>query len=131
MGPTVLADTSIWVQFLRKRGDRAIKADVAEHLRVATIAWCDMVRVELSKGVANVEDLADLEELDEVVTTVPTNEAVWEEARELAVLTRRFGKAVPATDILIYACALVHGLTMMHRDTHFDTLAELLDRNRS
>lgn len=131
MRPTVLADTSVWIHVLRKRGDAAVKADVAEHLRLATIAWSDMVRVELAKGVAKAEDLADLEDLDEVVVTVPTTDAVWEGARELAMLTRRFGKPVPATDILIFSCARVHGLKIMHRDTHFDILRELVDRDRS
>jgi predicted nucleic acid-binding protein len=40
---------------------------------------------------------------------------------------RRSGKTIPATDILIAACARRHGVELEHADQHFAALAALSD----
>ena len=37
------------------------------------------------------------------------------------------GVTAPATDLLVFATVRVHGLELLHRDAHFDRLAELVD----
>jgi predicted nucleic acid-binding protein len=50
---------------------------------------------------------------------------VWERAIRLADRGRASGVTVPLADLLIFACAKVHGLDVAHDDAHFDDLAKL------
>jgi predicted nucleic acid-binding protein len=52
---------------------------------------------------------------------------VWTIANALAQSARRTGKTIPATDILIAACARRHGVELEHADQHFAALAALSD----
>lgn len=67
-----------------------------------------------------------LSEMEQSVETVPTDDSVWAEARRLAQEARRQGLTLPATDLLVAACARVHGLDIQHRDSHFDRLAAVV-----
>jgi predicted nucleic acid-binding protein len=122
MALLLLIDTSAWVEAMRRRGDEATRREVYAALRSGRARFCDLVRLELWNGIGGDAERKWLMELEQSVETVPTDEAVWAEARRLAQETRRQGLTVPATDLLIAACARVHGLEILHRDGHFDRL---------
>jgi len=84
-----------------------------------------MVRVELWNGARNAGDHKLLHEMEEHLDCVPTTPEVWALARELARSARSKGLTVPATDLLIAACAEHHGLGLIHNDSHFDQLDKL------
>jgi predicted nucleic acid-binding protein len=44
---------------------------------------------------------------------------------QLADRARASGVTVPLADLLIFACAQIHGLEVAHDDTHFDELMTL------
>jgi hypothetical protein len=50
---------------------------------------------------------------------------VWERAIRLADRVRASGVTVPLADLLIFACAKIHGLEVAHDDAHFDDLTRL------
>jgi predicted nucleic acid-binding protein len=50
---------------------------------------------------------------------------VWTRAIQLADRARSSGVTVPLADLLIFACANVHGLEVANDDTHFDDLKRL------
>lgn len=123
-GANVLVDTSGWIDALRRDGDPAVRADVRAVTTEGTALLCDVVLLELwngAKGQAEVELLADLER---DVECVPTTAGVWIAAREMARACRKKGVMVPATDLLVAACAQEHGLSILHHDAHFDLIAE-------
>lgn len=122
----VLIDTSAWIEAMRRRGDEAVRAEVRSVLRAGRGRFCDLVRLELWSGIGGDDERRWLSEMEHVVATVPTDDQVWQEARRLALTSRRQGLTLPATDLLIAACARVHGLELLHRDTHFDHLSDLL-----
>ena len=120
----VLVDSSAWVEALRRDGDPRIRTIVSELTREGRAVFCDLVRLELWNGVRGREEKKLLSELERELRVAETSEAVWGEARELARRCRASGVTVPATDLLIAACARVHGLELLHRDRHFDTIEE-------
>jgi predicted nucleic acid-binding protein len=71
-----------------------------------------------------------LRDLEELVRRVETTEAVWKKARELAQACRSAGLTVPATDLLIAACAAHHDLDLLHKDSHFPEIARASERRR-
>jgi predicted nucleic acid-binding protein len=122
-----LIDTSSWIDAMRRDGDPEIKARVVALVRAGTAAWCDMVRLELWNGLRGVAERKQMEELEVDVINLATSEAVWAKARLLTQRARAKGVTVPATDLLIAACAWEHGVEMEHDDAHLTVLASLFD----
>lgn len=122
-----LIDTSSWIDAMRRDGDAEIKARVQALVRAGTAAWCDMVRLELWNGLRGAAERKHMKELEVDVINLPTGAAVWARARLLTQRARAKGVTVPATDLLIAACAWEHGVEMEHDDAHLTALAALFD----
>ncbi len=122
-----LIDTSSWIDAMRRDGDPEIKARVVALVRAGTAAWCDMVRLELWNGLRGAAERKQMEELEADVINLATSDAVWAKARLLTQRARAKGVTVPATDLLIAACAWEHEVEMEHDDTHLTALAALFN----
>lgn len=120
-----LIDTSSWIDAMRRDGDPEIRARVVALVREGAAAWCDMVRVELWNGLRGTAEKKQMEALEADVINLPVNDAVWDRARLLAQRARAKGVTVPATDLVIAACAWEHGVEMEHDDAHLTALAKL------
>lgn len=126
--PPVLVDTSAWLETLRPQGDPELRALVARAVDDGTARFCDMVFLELWNGAQGADEKRLLRDLEELVPCVETTEAVWKRSRELAQLCRAAGLTVPATDLLIAACAEHHGMDLLHKDSHFPEIGRLRGR---
>ncbi len=124
-GDVTIVDTSCWIEAMRERGDSAIRERVGELIESGRARFTDIVRLELANGLASAGQRRFLRELEDLVETVPATPAVWSAARALAERSRGGGVTVPATDLLVFAAARVHGLALLHRDAHFDQLTSL------
>lgn len=122
MARALLIDTSAWVEAMRRSGDEDARRQVYAALSAGRARFCDVVRLELWNGIGGDAERKWLLELEKSVETMPTDDSVWAEARSLAQETRRQGLSLPATDLLIAACARIHDLEILHRDGHFDRL---------
>ena len=120
-----LIDTSAWVEQLRAKGDAAVRAKVELLLETGQAAWCTAVRLELWAGVGNEKERATLRAYEQVLPEIPIDAQVWEEACELSSACRKRGKAAPASDILIAACARHHAVEVETADAHFEFLMKL------
>lgn len=125
MAQPLLIDTSAWIEAMRRKGDEATRNEVHAALRSGRARFCDFVRVELWNGIGGDAERKWLVDMEQSVESVPTDERVWSEARRLARESRRQGLSLPGTDLLIAACARVHGLEILHRDAHFDLLSSV------
>ena len=124
-GARVLVDTSAWVEYLRQDGDSEIQLAVRQALEAGQAVLCDLVVLELWNGAQGKRQPLILQVLEATLDMVPTTEAVWARARHLARSCRSGGLTIPATDLLIAACAQVHDATLVHCDGHYDRLAAL------
>jgi hypothetical protein len=125
----VLIDTSARVESMRKKGDEVVRSRVQAAVREGRARFCDFVRLELWNGIGGEPERRWLAKLEARLETVPSDDRVWNEARRLAKGARREGLTIPASDLLIAACARVHGLELLHRDAHFDRLTAELARS--
>lgn len=121
----ILIDSTCWVQAIRRNGDETIKQRVKEIMRRGEAAWCPMVRLELWSGAGSDKDRALLVDMERTVHELAIDDMVWQEACDLAGKCRRKGKPVPATDILIFACAKRHKVSLEHADNHYEILKGL------
>ena len=121
----VLIDSSLWVHQLRKSGDPAKRARVNALLESGDAAWCPPVRLELWRGVSNDAERKTLRRYEALLPDYEISAEVWTRAIRLASRGRASGVTAPLADLLIFACAQIHGLDVAHDDTHFDELAKL------
>lgn len=122
----ILVDSSSWIHFLRPDGDAVVRARVSQALREGEACWCDMIRLELWNGAGGERERAVLRDFERVLTLLPIDDAVWSTARTLAREARRRGITVPATDLLIAACARRHGAQLESADADFKRLEGLV-----
>lgn len=110
---------------MRAKGDDRVRRDVTELMRVNRAVLCDLVRLELWNGAGGDPERRWLRQLETSVETVETTPTVWDRAINLARKSRDKGLTIPASDLVIYACARQYGLKILHRDAHFDSLERL------
>ena len=121
----VLVDSSLWVHQLRKGGDKAKRDRVNALLQSGLAVWCPPVRLELWRGVTNGAERKTLRHYQALLPDYEISPAVWERAFRLADRGRAVGVTAPLADLLIFACARIHGLDLAHDDAHFVRLAQL------
>lgn len=116
-----LVDTSSWVEYLRDRESEA--GDAVEGLVLSgSAAWCDMTLVELWHGVRGAKEKHELAAMEKEIDLLAVNHDVWRFASKLALRCREKGVTVPASDLVIAACAVTHSLELEHCDAHFDAI---------
>jgi predicted nucleic acid-binding protein len=121
----ILVDSSSWIHFLRPNGDPLVRARVEGALSAGEACWCPLVRLELWNGAAGDRDRRILRDFEAVLPELAIDEPVWAAAYELARRARSLGVSVPASDILIAACAQRHGADLETSDSDFERLAGL------
>jgi predicted nucleic acid-binding protein len=114
-----LIDTSAWVEALRRDGDEGVRSRVARLLQSGHAVLCDIVILELWNGARGEYERSKLQQITETLDRVPTTDAFWTAANNLAATCRTQGITVPSTDLLIAATARVHGLELLEADGHF------------
>ena len=120
----VLVDTSVWVEFFRKPSGIELPAVVD----LDEVVTCLPVLQEVLQGFREQEafGLARDAMLALPIVETPLEQGVFEEAVGLYRRARAAGFTVRSSvDCLIAACALRHGLTVLHRDRDFGFLARV------
>ena len=118
----ILVDSSSWIHFLRSTGDPVVRARVEAALTAGEACWCPLVRLELWNGAAGDRDRRILRDFESVLPELSIDDDVWASAYHLARRARAAGVSVPATDILIAACARRYGAGLETADSDFERL---------
>ena len=121
----VLVDTSSWIHLLRPQGDHDVRARVEAALKNGEACWCPLVQLELWNGARGAREQKVLREFAGVLPELSIDREVWTMAYELAARARTRGVTIPATDVLIAACALRHRADLESADSDFDHLAAI------
>ena len=121
----VLIDTSAWIHALRPDGGREVKARVAALLESGQAATCAMIRLELWNGARGDHEKRVIRDLERELPDLDITSEVWRGACALARAARKSGQTIPATDLLISACARHHGIAILHDDEHFAAMQEM------
>ena len=120
----ILIDTSVWIETFRSRNPLCLE----ELVEFDQIVTCLPVIQEVLQGF---RDEAAFHVARDAMLALPTVESplsvgVIEEAAGLYRSARRQGFTVRSSvDCLIAACALRHGLTVLHRDRDYPLLARI------
>ena len=121
----VLVDSSSWIHFLRPDGDKKVRARVERALQSGDACWCPMIKLELWNGAAGDREKKVLRDMERALPELAINDDVWKSSFELARRARAKGITVPASDLLIAACARAHAARLESSDSDFELLAKL------
>ncbi len=121
----LLIDTSSWIHLLRPDGDLEVRARVERALQGGEACWCPIVRLELWNGAGGDREKKALREFERLLPELGIDDDGWRDAYELARKARSGGVTIPATDLLIAACARRHEADLEHSDSDFDQFEKL------
>ncbi|MDW8810100.1 PIN domain nuclease [Streptomyces scabiei] len=121
---TYLIDTSALVRVLKQR----TRTQWEKPLHEGLIARCPLTEVEFLCSAKNAEDRAELvRDLDALFGWTPLDDRAvtraWEVQRELTEKGRH--RSAGAVDLLVAATAELQGLTVLHYDHDFETIASV------
>ena len=120
----VLVDTSAWIEVFRRPAGINLESVVD----LDEIVTCLPIVQEVLQGFDNEVDFQVASDAMRALPIVdsPLGDDVFLEAVGLYRRARRAGKTVRSSvDCLIAACAIRHGLTVLHHDRDFPALAEV------
>ena len=118
-----LIDTSAWIEFLRRNGDRDVKSRVAAYLELGKAAYCGPVAFQLMAG-ARPAELANLEEALGFGVLLDFPLACWRRAAEFDSVLRGKGVTVPRDDIFVAAAASHSQVPLYACDRHFPLMRD-------
>lgn len=84
-----------------------------------------MVRLELWNGAGGDQEKKVIRDFQRVLPELAITSEVWELACQRAQAARKAGVSVPASDLLIAACAQHHQATLETSDSDFALLSKL------
>lgn len=118
----VLVDSSAWIEFLRDTGSPACRE--VDRLLARKIAVTDPIVMEVLAGARDDQHLRDLRGLLGRAVLVPTISSDYVAAASIHRSRRAQGATVRRlVDCLIAAVAIRAGLSLLHQDADFDTIA--------
>jgi predicted nucleic acid-binding protein len=128
MASVVLVDSSFFIHRLRERIDPLL--ELATYADAWDLATCGMVKLEVCRGLRIPIMRSRYEARFAEMQYAPTNFSTWERAARLAYELDRDGKTIPASDLVIAACALAIDASILTFDRHYQFVPGLrvLDR---
>lgn len=123
MGSLVLPDSNFYINCARAGIDPFL--ELGAHLDEWEFVTCGLVVLEVCRGRTNPRILQRFRERFAIMPFIPTGTSVWELATEIAWSLDRRGAVLPATDILIAACALQAKSAVLTADAHFREIPNL------
>ena len=118
-----LIDTSAWIEFFRKKGDREAKTRVATYIDLGEAAYCGPIVFELMTG-ARDSEAPTIRKALSFSSLLDFSLDCWERAAHLEKELRQKGVTVPRDDIFVAAAALHHAVALYATDPHFSMIRD-------
>ena len=125
MSPLILIDSSSWIHLLRPNGDPAVRTRVENALHSGEACWCPLIQLELWNGAGGNQEKKVLRDFAIAIPELPITDGVWRAAYDLARRARERGITIPASDLVIAACANYHKADLETADSDFARLESL------
>lgn len=116
--PSVIIDTSVWVDYLR--GTRNARTDAADRLlETGQAATCGVIEAELVGGLRTETEREELLSLLEGCDYLEANRIDWHRAGELAGQLKGRGRMLPLSDLVVASLAVGQDCAVLTADSHF------------
>jgi predicted nucleic acid-binding protein len=118
----VLADTSVWIHFLRGSGQR-FQERMAPLIVADRLATTPIIVMEILAGARSMKEYNQLNDDLAALRCFSFTPQLWQRANKLAYTLRHKRINAPLTDTLIAAVALENDLLLLHDDRHYEMIA--------
>ena len=127
MSDNVLIDTTVWVEYFRKK-ESPISRQLKLLIEKNRVAICGVIYSEVLQGARD-----DVQELRALFSKIPRLEMSWDVFEKAGLVSRdlrKAGQPLPMSDCLIASAALCHGTTLLTLDGDFKRVSglEMLDQ---
>lgn len=120
-----LIDSSLWVDFTRRRSPANLKTLILPWILDPAAALCAPVCFEVLRH-ATVAERVPIEEQFATLPDLSIPKNLWHDATRLGQACRDRGFTVGSVDLLIASIALHHGAEVVTFDTDFTDIAEVV-----
>ncbi len=121
---TNVVDSSLWVDYFRKRTPAAVKAQVDAIVRGADVASCAPILFELLRAVPPKEG-RKIEEFFATIPLLETPETLWADAGYLGQKCAESGLLTPAIDLVIAQVCIHYDVLITTYDADFSKIASV------
>ncbi|MCL0073403.1 PIN domain nuclease [Dehalococcoidia bacterium] len=120
----VIVDTSAWIEYFRPQGDAELKEAIKPLISEVRALLPGIIRTEILRGARSRKEYEMLNDLLRGLTHLPVTEDFWGRLSRFSFNLFRKGIAVPLTDTYIALVAIENNAHLLHRDKHFDLIAQ-------
>ncbi|MBM4322518.1 MAG: PIN domain-containing protein [Deltaproteobacteria bacterium] len=128
MPDKVLIDTSIWVEFFRKK-DSAISKKLQEYLKLNQVYYSGPIFVELYQGAKTQRDIEVFNQLFDTIHYVDITRKHYHHAGMVSQKAAREGKIFSTIDVILAVLAHDEGLSLFSLDRHFQDICHYCPLN--
>ena len=118
----VIADTTVWIHFLRGSGIR-FQERLVPLIMADRLATMPVIIMEILRGAKTQREYDRLSKDLAALRCFDVSAKVWQRACKLGYALRHKGINAPLTDTLIVAVAQEHDALLLHDDRHFEMIA--------
>ena len=122
MPDKVLIDTSIWVDFFRKKNS-AVSAKLREYLKLNQVCYTGPIFVELYQGAKTQREIEILNQLFDTIHYVDISREHYHHAGIVSQKAAREGKIFSTIDVILAVLAHDEGLSLFSLDRHFQNIS--------
>jgi len=123
MPDKVVIDTSVWIEFFRKKG-AVVSSRLRESLKVGQACYTGPIAVELYQGAKTQKEIQIIGQLLENIDYVEITRAHYHHAGVISQRASRQGKTFSTTDMIIAVVAHDEQLALFTLDAHFQEISE-------
>jgi predicted nucleic acid-binding protein len=120
----VIVDTSAWIESFRPQSDKAFHNLVKDLIIKGRIMVPGIIKTELLRGTKNKKEFDRLDDLLKGLEYLSVSDEFWEKLSRFSYDLFRKGVNVPLTDAYIALLCIKNNVPILHRDKHFDSIAE-------
>ena len=122
MPDRVLVDTSVWIEFFRKK-DSSISSRLRRYLESNQVSFVGPVVIELYQGARTSKEIEVINQLLETVQYVEIRRTHYQHAGEISYEAARKGQVFSVVDLILAVVAHDEQLRLFTLDTHFKDIA--------
>lgn len=120
----ILADTTVWIHFLRGNGTR-FQERLVPLIMADKLATAPVIIMEILRGAKSQREYDKLSDDLSALHCFELSAKVWRKACKLAYTLRHIGLNTPLTDTLIAAIAMEYNVLLLHDDRHYEMIASV------
>jgi tRNA(fMet)-specific endonuclease VapC len=122
MQDKVLIDTSVWIEFFRKK-ESSISSRLKEYLKLNQACYTGPIAVEVYQGAKTPKEIQIIDQLLQTIHYVEITRMHYHHAGLISQKAAREGKVFSTIDMILASVAHDEQLLLFSLDTHFQEIS--------